>query len=220
MQSLRDDVLLKLMLLEYSNEQRFRELAGWHAAQKQTPKEIIAMEKGDASPKDWERDSLQRWIQMEPKLSEVDLSDYFWLVRDRLESSLLGLSLVPPIVKVAYAALLSETGRKQAEATIKQLREDEVDTLVVLLTKHAQRDPKDAEVYSAFLELIDLQPRKMTLFAKLIKELPSISLPGWLTGKLELLAKSKAALKPQVTDLVEYLASQKGPAAKAAQLKR
>ncbi|MEI6972896.1 MAG: P-loop NTPase fold protein, partial [bacterium] len=93
MQMLRDDVLLKLMLLEYSNEARFRELARWHEEQRQTPKEIVEMEAGKEPSKDWDKDALRRWIQMERRLSAVDLSVYFRLVLDRRATSLLRLSL-------------------------------------------------------------------------------------------------------------------------------
>lgn len=221
MESLRDDVLLKLMLLEYSNEQRFRELAGWHEAQKQTPKEIIAMEEGKEAPsKDWERDSLQRWIRMDPQLSAIDLSDYFWLVRDRLASSLLGLSLVAPAVRATYEALLSESGRKQVATMIQELREDETDTLLALLTKHAHRDPKEAEAYRAFLKLVELRPATMPSFSALIRQLPSDELPGPLSGQLTLLARNHPTLKSQVDEVIQYLKSQTGRAGKAAQLKR
>jgi len=149
MDSMRDDVLLKLMLLEYSNETRFRELARWHEEQDETPKQIHDMEAGKDWPKEWgEKDSLRRWVSMEPKLSSVDLSEYLWLVRDRLASSQIGLSLTPPVVKASYSALLSESGRKNAGSLLKGLRETEVDGLTDLLSKALQRDPKNAEAYN------------------------------------------------------------------------
>jgi hypothetical protein len=221
MQGLRDDVLLKLMLLEYANETRFRELACWHEEQKTIPREILDMEAGKEPPKEWDKESLRRWVQMEPKLSEVDLSDYFWLVRDRLASSLLGLSLTPPAVKAAYAALLSETGRKQAAALVSGLRQDELDSLLVLLTKHVQRDPKDAEGYRALLKCAEIQPSGFSILATLIKQLPASDLPASLVPQLDLLATNNVALKAQTEDVITYLKSQtQGRAAKAAQLKR
>lgn len=221
MQTFRDDVLLKLMLLEYSNEARFRELARWHEAQKQTPKEILDMEAGGEAPKEWSKEALQRWIQMEPRLSSVDLSDYFWLVRDRLATSLVGLSLIPPAVRTAYAALLSETGRKQAGSLLRELRQDELDGVSALIEKHLQRDPKDAEAYRGYCKCVELQPSTFASFSKAIRSLPAVSLPGWLSGTLELTAKTHPSLKGEVDALRDYLGKQtEGRAAKAAHLKR
>jgi hypothetical protein len=220
MESVRDDVLLKLMLLEYSNETRFRELARWHEEQKQTPKEIVEMEQGGNPPKDWDKSTLRQWAQMEPKLVDVDLSDYFWLVRDRLASSLLGLSLTPPGVKAAYAALISEIGRKQADSLIVELREDEMDALTALLTKHVQRSPKDADGYHAFLKCVQVRPGAMSAFEELVKHIPGADLPAWLPPQLTLLAKSPN-LKARAEGLISFISSQPNSrAAKAAQIQR
>lgn len=206
MDTLRDDVLLKLMLLEYSNETRFRELARWHEQQGETPKQIHDMETDKEWPKEWgEKDSLRRWISMEPKLSSVDLSEYFWLVRDRLASSQIGLSLTPPAVKASYDALLSESGRKNVGSLLKGLREAEVDALTNLLSKALQRDSRNAETYNAFLKVAESIPSTMSVFGALIKNLPADNLPGWLSGKLELLSKHNTALKGPVDDTVAYL---------------
>jgi hypothetical protein len=147
MDTLKEAVLLKLMLLEYSNEVRFRELATWHEQQDKTPTQIGEMEQNIKWPTEWEKDSIKRWINMEPKLSLEDLSDYFWLVRDRLASSQIGLSLTPPAVKACFEALLSETGRKNVSRLLSDLKDAEVDLLCGLLTKHLQRDPKNKEGY-------------------------------------------------------------------------
>ena len=179
------------------------------------------MEAGKEASKDWDKEALRRWIQMEPRLSEVDLSDYFWLVRDRLATSLVGLSLIPPAVRSAYAALLSETGRKQATTLLKELRQDELDGLTTLLEKHLQRDPKDPEAYRGFCTCAEIQPSTFPAFARVIKSLPAVNLPGWLSGNLELLAKGNTSLQNDTKALLDYLSKQtEGRAAKAAQLKR
>jgi hypothetical protein len=209
MDGLRDDVLLKLMLLEYSNETRFRELARWHEEQNETPKQIKNMEADEDWPPEWGlKDSVRRWVSMEPKFSSVDLSEYFWLVRDRLASSQLGLSLTPPAVKACYSALLSESGRKQAGTLIAALRDGELDSLTSLLSKALHRDPSNGDAYEGFLKVIETFPSVMTLFGRLIKDLPSNTLPGWISGRLELLAKQKSSLRGQVDDAIAYLKSQ------------
>ena len=179
------------------------------------------MEAGGEAPKEWSKEALQRWIQMEPRLSSVDLSDYFWLVRDRLATSLVGLSLIPPAVRTAYAALLSETGRKQAGSLLRELRQDELDGVSALIEKHLQRDPKDAEAYRGYCKCVEQQPSTFASFSKAIRSLPAVSLPGWLSGTLELTAKTHPSLKGEVDALRDYLGKQtEGRAAKAAHLKR
>lgn len=206
MDALREDVLLKLMLLEYSNEARFRELARWHEEQGETPRQIHDMESDAEWPAEWDKkDALRRWVGMEPKLSAVDLSEYFWLVRDRLASSQIGLSLTAPAVKACYDALLSESGRKHAAELLKGLREGEVDALTSLLSKALHRDPKNNEAYNAFLKIIESVPAAMNLFGSLIKSLPADAMPGWIAGKLELQVKQNPALKVPVDDAIAYL---------------
>lgn len=221
MEGLRDDVLLKLMLLEYSNETRFRELARWHEQQDETPKEIGEMEGNKQWPSDWDKDPLHRWIEMEPKLSAVDLSEYFWLVRDRLASSQIGLSLTPPAVKACFSALLSETGRKLAPGLLKELRDGEIEALLGLLTKNLQRDPKGGEGYHAFLKTIETIPSSLVSFSQLVKNLPPDALPAWLISRLELIGKQNATFKPTVEELIGFIKTQGDTrAGKAAQLKR
>ena len=87
MESLRDDVLLKLMLLEYANETRFRELARWHEEQKKTPQQIVDMENGKSASPDWDKDSLRRWVQMDPSSPTLNCQIIFgWFA---IDSSLL-----------------------------------------------------------------------------------------------------------------------------------
>jgi hypothetical protein len=218
---MRDDVLLKLMLLEYSNDVRFRELLQWHEQQQKTPHQIADMESGKETPKDWDTGSLKRWIEMEPKLSGVDLSNYFWLVRDRLASSLVGLALIAPAVRAAYGALLTQSGRKTGPNLLKDLREDEINALLALLTKHVQRDPKDFEGYKGFLVCCEAQPGAIAAFGAVLKQIPVKDIPAALVPQLEVLGRAKPDIKNSVDDLLNFLKSQpEGKVAKAAQLRR
>jgi hypothetical protein len=216
----REDVLLKLMLLEYSNEARFRELARWHEEQNETPKQMHDMEAGTGWPQEWEKEALQRWVRMEPKLSTVDLSEYFWLVRDRLASSQIGLSLTPPAVRACYDALLSESGRKQADGLLRGLREGEVDMLTSLLSKSLHRAPANGEAYKGFLKVTETLPATINLFGMLLKDLPSDVLPAWVPKQLELQAKNNPSVKGSVDGVLAYLETTQGRAGKAAQQSR
>ena len=220
MTSLRDDVLLKLMLLEYSNEVRFRELARWHEEQNATPRELRNIETNKSLPNEWEKPSLERWAKMEPLLADVDLSEYFWLVRDKLASSLGGMSLVAPIVRTAYAGLLTESGRKRAPVLLKDLRADEVDSLLLLLTRHVQREPTNSEGYSAFLTCAETHPRSLTAFEVLLRQIPESTIPAFLPTRLEILVRNPntAGLAKQLLDLIKSF--KQGTAGKAARTER
>jgi hypothetical protein len=220
--SCKDEVLLKLMLLEYSNSTRFRELARWQEDQNGRPAELRALENEDESaPQGWEGPKLRRWASMVPLLSEVDLSDYFWLARDKLGASISGLSLVPPAVRAALEALMSVVGRKTAGAMINSLDSDELDLLMEQIKNQLRRDPSNGEGYNAALEFITLQDQYCRHLLEAIGLLPSKTLPGWLTGKLNILKRGD--LKSQeitIDTLITKLAEVEGSKAATAESKR
>lgn len=220
MNDLKEAVLLKLMLLEYSNEARFRDIAKWHLEQQTTPKQIQEMEKDSVWPEGWETPALKGWMQMEPLLSQVDLSDYFWLARDKLASSLVGLSLVPPVVRKAVDALLSETGRKHSGNLLKSLQQDEADILADLLIRHVQRDVKDAKAYQAIIECIKNRGELLPQFLKSLQGLSAKDIPPFLAPQLELLTKEQPSHAGPIGAFLEALKNTNSRVGKAASLKR
>ncbi len=189
----KDDVLLKLMLLEYANSPRFRELAKWQEEQQGRPEELRILENdGEETPNGWDGPKLKRWANMAPLLSGVDLSDYFWLARDKLGSSISGLSLIPPAVRAALEALLSSVGRKTAATLLAALEPDEIELLVDQIRKQLQRDSANSEGYNAFIECVTHLPQSLNTMIETFSILPPRDLPGWLPGKLELLRKNPA----------------------------
>ncbi|HAY32807.1 MAG TPA: NTPase, partial [Bacteroidetes bacterium] len=115
----KDDILAKLMILEYSEPVLFKQIFDWQILQNGIPKEISQIEKicdgrsfteiTEALKKDdlekWSNEKVIKWIKVEPSLSGIDLRDYYWLSRDKISSSIPGASLVPPIVKSIFAEL-------------------------------------------------------------------------------------------------------------------
>lgn len=92
-------VLAKLMVLEYTDRDLFRELYQWQFENNGTPKQLSDIENqilneglnDEEKPKTgqeqknnaWFGDKIKRWVGVEPSnLSEVDLSQYFYLARD------------------------------------------------------------------------------------------------------------------------------------------
>lgn len=122
------DILAKLMILEYAEPKLFTDLYGWQAQNKGYVPQLIRFEKKnedgeheiDDKYKDWKNAKIITWLESEPYLANVDLRDYFWISRDRLES--MTGDMTPPIVQAVITKLMVKT---QAEALIhKKIKED------------------------------------------------------------------------------------------------
>lgn len=106
------DVLAKLMILEYAEPRLFSELYRWQSQNKGYAQPLQKLEKKNGNGeyeiedkyKDWRNPKLVTWLDSEPYLANVDLRDYFWISRDRLES--MSDALTPPIVTSIIAKLM------------------------------------------------------------------------------------------------------------------
>ncbi len=156
--SIRDEVLVKLMILEYVKPNMFKQLFQWQAIYDGFPPQVKQLEgilepsfeteMGDA----WEGEIIKKWIDLDPPLSEVDLRDYFWIARDRLESTLSNLSLVSPFIKQLYQKLVSGIA-SDVEATvleISSLQTDDQEQIFELLKTKVQKEPDKFNNYQAF----------------------------------------------------------------------
>ncbi len=169
--NIRDDVLVKLMILEYSDEERFLELFGWQGRQDGHPRELARLEAALLGPEGrveneegaravgpgWATAMMRRWITMVPPLKDVDLRDYFWVARDRLESTFTGLSLVPPVVRTILDGLVSGVAAKRnvAVTTAKSLGEEERKSLLGLIDQVISRQPDQKTGYEALRVLAE-----------------------------------------------------------------
>lgn len=169
--NIRDEVLIKLMILEYVHPEVFNQLFTWQSYQNGHPKEIRDLEaalagpKGDLSDEDsakkvdpkWATTAIRRWVAMEPLLKEVDLRDYFWVARDRLESTFAGISMVPPLVRTVLDGLVSGSTPKRNSAmdTAKGLSEDERASLLSLIDQRIARQPENKTGYDALRYLAE-----------------------------------------------------------------
>jgi hypothetical protein len=218
----KDEVLLKLMLLEYSEPQRFKELSKWQEDEKGHPKAIKALEdESDVVPDGWGTPKLKSWATMHPRISSVDLSDYFWLARDKLGASISGVSLIAPAIRRAFESLMSPVGRKAAAPLLADLQPDELEALQGLLVGQLQRDPTNSEGYTACIECIQHLPALCVVMLETFELLPSKHWPGWLPSKLKLLQKSGDAVTTASIDkfLAKISATEGTPAAKNANFK-
>ena len=216
---LRDDVLMKLMLLEYYKLPKFRDLYKWQAGEKGHPKAIAALEKWARAPleeksanleglpddKSWREDpKLQQWLEIEPALTDVDLRDYFWLARDRLQSTLSNVSLVPPLVRKFYDSLLKDgTRRAAAEQAKVQLQPAEMAVLHDCLAQHLLRKPDDKAGHTAFQQLIQAGVASADAYSALLLKLPIDKLPAATSVNIENLLKQNPAHRTIFAKVIE-----------------
>ena len=223
--NIKDSVLVKLMILEYSNEPKFRELYDWQAASKGLPQQIEQLEKSvkekpsrkktsdaeskNSIPEGWATPNLTRWLNMEPSLIGEDLGDYFWIARDRLQSSISGMSLVPPLVRRVFENLLSEVGGLRTEAATSASKFDELERAVLfeLAMRNIKQNAEKKSGYDAFRALIesDIDGAAQHL-ANVMREVPANAIPAAVGGDILTLIKSKPELKTVFEALIEDLA--------------
>ncbi|TWU08380.1 KAP family P-loop NTPase fold protein [Stieleria varia] len=217
--NIKDDILVKLMILEYSNDKKFRELYEWQASQNGFPSQIQTFEGalGDTIeegklrseiPDEWAKPKLIRWLKMKPSLSGIDLRDYFWIARDRLQSSITGMSMVPPIVRRVFEGLISDNAAMKSKATISagEFEEVEVEMLLELLERNVMQNPSKKASFDAYRSLIEGNVRDAaSQLASAITGIPASSIPPAVGGDLLTLIKAKPETKPVLHSVIESL---------------
>ncbi len=116
--SIENLILIKLMLLEYFNDKLFKKLNDIQSINDGIVRELQLLESSfiDGEEieeldnfKEWTSDEqIINWIKLEPRLSEIDLRDYFWLARDKTGSTLSNVHMVSPKIQHIYKGLISD----------------------------------------------------------------------------------------------------------------
>lgn len=235
--NVRDDVLVKLMILEYAEEKLFTQLFAWQASQDGQPQELVALEaearkaEGDAGkgereerPKDaeqrWSGSFARRWLAMDPPLTRVDLRDYFWVARDRLESTFSNVSMVPPIVRRAFEGLVSGNAgvAKPALSSVKEFNEDELASLLGLVEQQIKAHPDQKVGFDALRSLVEsgIRPAATSLGAVLVDR-PLEPMPAAVGMDLIALMKAKPELGPVFGPALERLRKSNSKVGRAVQ---
>ena len=234
LQHIRDEVLVKLMVLEYGHPRQYQQLYEWQAAAEGFPREIQNLElvvssfnegiDGEEYPEiekgiqentpGWNTSFMQKWLAMEPKLSDVDLRDYFWVSRDRLQSTFSDISMVSPIVRRVFEDLLSSNAGKRNIAVNEtvDLNDDETSSLLVLLEEHVYRHPEQRLGYDALRILIEanIEGAADTL-VRVLDECPPRSIPPALAFPIKALIQKKSELKEVLQPAIDRLMETQSP---------
>lgn len=169
LQSFNDAVLAKMMILEYSEPKLFKKLFEWQIPQDGMPKEIteiesICKDKGiedvlleikDTDFKEWSKPKIIKWLQIEPLLSGVDLRDYYWIARDKLENSITATSMIPPVVRALFNELLPDNMTATVTKSLltqkfQPFSDIEKDAFFNLLSSNLKRNPHQKRLYDIF----------------------------------------------------------------------
>jgi len=180
-------ILAKLMVLEYSNSELplFKQLYDWQVDQKGIPNQIktleaIVKDKLDYPSakkeiekiddlKNWNSSRIFNWLKVEPLLFDVDLSDYFWLSRDKIASTIPGASLIPTIVKSIYQkidkdSLPDAVTKKIITEELSRLSDFEKNSFLEFASQVLMRNPKKKRGYDIFHLLIDCKVTGTEMF--------------------------------------------------------
>lgn len=228
-----DAVLVKLMILEYSNEKKFRQLFDWQAAQEGVPEQLKNMEnavsenEGDEEKpelsEDWNTPSLKRWVEMKPSLAGEDLRDYFWVARDRLQSSIAGMSMVPPLVRRIFEDLSDRESavRARAAKTACDFDNSEREMLFELLLRNVKRHPTQMTSYDTYQSLIDSGVQDAaSQFGIALVSIPDSAIPPAVGISIQALVAAKPEVKPVLADAIERLSKSNTLVGKSFQTKK
>lgn len=161
----KEDVLAKLMILEYAEPKRFSELYKWQLENKGY---AIALEELESSNdqleltidryKEWRTPTLKTWLNSQPMLANIDLRDYFWISRDSL-NSMADIMTSPFVQSILTKLLVNGQPEKVIRQKIKEdvaIQPDNIQHEVYsLLVRKASDDTNTKHVYNVFEIMLD-----------------------------------------------------------------
>jgi predicted KAP-like P-loop ATPase len=221
----KDDILVKLMLLEYAAPKLFDKLfAGMDgttglvpALSELEPKSDSKTLVSSATPSEvlTEWAPMNRWLAASPPLATVDLRDYMWVTRDRLGSTMSGMTMIPPVVRSVLKQVLSEMAQNAGRTAIRTLTVQERGILGQQLILHAQRAPGDIKPFRALTEIAEIDDSAAEEFKALIARIPKADLSPALGVDIQNLAGRQNALGKACRDIIAQLADDKSRFSKA-----
>ncbi len=174
LQSFNDAILAKLMILEYSEPKLFKKLFDWQITQDGISKELseieekckeksideVSSELGDSPFKEWNKTKIIKWLQIEPMLSGIDLRDYYWIARDKLENSITATSMIPPLVRKLFNELMVDNMTASVTKSLlsnnfSSFNEIEQEAFFSLLSSNLKRNPTQKRLYDIFNVMVD-----------------------------------------------------------------
>jgi hypothetical protein len=216
---IRDDVLAKIMVLEYAKEKHFLQLNEWQASEDGKPKALKKLEENaldieGAEPINqednlgkWQTPAVLKWLQMQPSLRDVDLRDYFWLMRDRTSSTLAGVRMVSPHVGRLLRDLTegNEGEQEVASGGVAGLDESDRETLLDLLKQWVIQHPEEGKGYTAFRKLASKSvPEAVQTLIRTLREVQVDLIPPEVANYMKMMGKADSNLESNIRAALEF----------------
>lgn len=226
----KDEILVKLMLLEYTAPKLFDKFFSSMDGQTGLIEILAELEpKLDAKtgePAQTTKDGLaewkpmERWLAMEPLLATIDLRDYMWVTRDRLGSTMSGMTMVPPIVREVLKKVLSSVGDATGRNEIHQLNPSERSILMQQLVSHAERSNGDIKAFRGLMEIAKIDEQVVSDFKSVVSRIPNADLSPALAVYIVSNISTSHALGKVCQEIVAENQDDKTPFGKALKQKR
>lgn len=209
----KEEILVKLMVLEYVKEKCFRDLFKKQASQDGKPSEIIEYENCINEEKDiadslWNSYFAKKWLKMEPQLSNIDLRDYFWIARDRLENTMSDVEFIPLIVQRVLKDITSGSAAamKKAKDSMPELDSTEIQLLIRNIYKKTINEPDIKANFQAIGELIRLNiSGAVELLKDALQESSPEKLNPAIANDLKQLIRDIPTLETEIMPIIDSL---------------
>ena len=223
LENIKDEVLVKLMILEYTNDELFLELFNLQARQAGFPVELAGLEKAvaegtgyDEAAKAlkgaWLGNGVKAWVALTPALGGTDLRDYFWIARDKLDATFSGLSMISPMTRAVLNDLLAGTAPQRIAGieSAAKLSQQELASLFGFLEQAIMRKPEEKNAYDVIRTLTEKNlPGAAEKFNEILTAVP-LNLANPAVGlDVQSLLTRRPDLRPIFTSALERLEKSK-----------
>lgn len=224
LENLSDQILVKLMLLQYLRPRLFAQLYKWQASQNGLPLELVTLEEwvqveGAEIPEtveqssNWNNPSIRRWLTMSPSLSRMDLRSYFWITRDRVEGILSGVSTIPRHLRQIILDLMELEADgifpEELKTQIQQLPTDGHNILLDELEEKLKRTEDKRNLIWVWDKLSSMIPSAAELLINYLANAPSSNFSGAIPVKVKAIAIEHPHVKDKAVELLEKWAQEK-----------
>jgi len=187
--------LLKLMLIEQKHEAQFKQLGSWVMGNVGVAPELQVIEsyaegtsKELGEYQDWNNADLMKLMTSEPKFSEVDMKELFWVSRDNIVEQMSGLSLISFRVRKmfnkAYNAATDTIRENVCKDEIITLQASDLGELFDLIDAKILTDPVKKEGYGVYYFCIKYGvPRAYNRFLEILGRIDVKKIPFSLGSK-------------------------------------
>ena len=196
-------VLAKLMVLEQHTPE-FQQLFLWQLQQDGAPEELKVAEscattvtalptEASTDLKTWFSSSaVRQWLELEPRLADVPLGQFFFFSRDRLSPAAPGARLSAPLQALLGRLQLVPTAqRRTAVQDAAKLGPEEYASIYEALLERAMRKP-NGEAMDSVVELTGQVPASWPALAAALSQIPAKDVPIKLPAMLVLVGQGRS----------------------------